>query len=143
MAADYAPAYVRTEDIDTLWPWLGSFIRRAFAKAPSLIGADDLRDLARQNKARFWVVSKDGSPVAVAATCEHANATVEIVALAGTGMGRWLLPALAAFEAMAKDAGMARIAVCGRRGWERRLAPLGYVVRDHDEDGLALMEKAL
>ena len=143
MAGEYSPAYVRTEDIDDLWPWLGSFIRRAFDKAPSLISADELRDLAKANKARFWVVSGEYSPVAVAATCEHENATVEIVALAGSGMARWLLPALGSFESMAKDAGMIRLAIHGRRGWERRLAPLGYVLREHDEDGLAMMEKEL
>lgn len=139
--AEWSLSYVRAEDVDRYWEWLGPFIEKAINRAPSNLTAEDVRRWAKKDRARIWAV-RDGQENVAAFSLREADGTVEFLTFGGSRMGEWLPVLFPEFCALARLNGVNRMWMGGRRGWLRWLQPLGFVFRGRNDDRV-LMEKVL
>lgn len=142
--AEWSLSYVRAEDVDRYWDWLAPFLARAIDKAPSNLTPEDVRDWAREEQARIWIVAKGDSafPTAAFAVRQWPDGTVEFLTFSGSRMSEWLPVLIGKFCAMAKRSGQRRLLMGGRPGWMRRLSSHGFVFLG-SEHGRVVMEKVL
>jgi hypothetical protein len=139
--AEWHLSYVRAGDVDRFWGWLRPFIEKAVKKAPTNLTPEDIRDWAKEDRARIWVV-QDGWTDIAAFSLREADGAVEFLTFGGTRMGEWLPALFPEFCDLAKRNGVKRLWMGGRLGWKRWLAPLGFVFRGMNDDRV-LMEKVL
>lgn len=105
----------------------------AMQKYPELwnrgMDLDSLRALLDSGSLTLWVVL-EGEILAMAFMTQVVNyptlKTLEVVWGVGRGMDEWLPLLLSALENFAARGGLDAVDICGRKGWERPLAPFGY-----------------
>lgn len=120
---------VPTAKLDSVWP----FVRPALEKYPELwdrtMTIETLRALLDAGACTLWVVLQDGL-IAMAFVTQVTNyptaRCLEVVWGVGRGIDEWLPLVLSALENFAGRVGIEYVDVCGRKGWERPLAPYGY-----------------
>lgn len=141
--AEWHLAYVRADGVDQNWDWIEPFLTRAIEKAPTNLTTEDIRVWAKEEKARIWVVSQSWRPVsALFVVRQSPDGTVEFLTLSGSRIGEWLPVLFPEFCRLARRNGIKRLWMAGRRGWQRWLAPVGFVFRGMNDDRV-LMEKVL
>lgn len=140
--AEWSLSYVRTEDIDRHWGWIARFLEKAFWKAPTEITVDEVYQRAKEDRARIWLVLEGDRtvPTALFVAGEWPDKTVEVFVLSGWRLIEWLEPVVEDFCSMARDQGLKRLRIGGRKGWLRRLKPLGFVFLEKNSDRV-VMEK--
>lgn len=139
---DWRLAYIKTEDIDNYWGWLGNWLNRALERAPSDMTIDQIYEYATQDRLRLWLVLDGDVPEAVFVTGEQPDGTLDIFAMAGRRMTQWMPVLIEPFAQMAKASGMTRFRMAGRKGWLNVLKNIGYVQTGTDGDRI-LMERVL
>lgn len=115
---------VDRSEIAQFWPVLEPMFARIPGKVTTEVTPADILERSKEQTLLLWVVHDDGTILGTFAsgirTC--GTETVAFVeAIAGDDLDRWLLPALADFEARAKNAGATIIEHEGRSGWARKL----------------------
>lgn len=124
MPAATSLAYVPIADIEEWWPRIEPILRRATDRTESDLTTAELHARARAGNVILWVAIDDGLIVAAMATTEivvRGERTAFILAMSGTGEGKWIEPLLADLERIALASGIKRIRLCGRKGWARAL----------------------
>lgn len=95
------------------------------------ITAQALLDQVAQCRAQLWLVCKelDRALCAVAVTEVKVYSELSsllVVALSGTGIDNWARALYDAFEDYCKEQHLQRMEAVGRKGFERKLGPLGF-----------------
>lgn len=95
------------------------------------ITAQALLDQVAQCQAQLWLVYRvlDRSLCAVAVTEVRSYSELSsllVVALSGTGIDSWARALHDAFEGYCKEQHLQRMEAVGRKGFERKLGPLGF-----------------
>ncbi len=117
---------VQQENLGMFWPEVRGWVSQA-ADVTKVKTADDWLDDIDRKKAQLWVISRDGHAVGAIVTEVYETAaglTVGLPIAAGEMCD--VETTLATIEAWAKEVGAVRLEGCGRPGWERALAPLGW-----------------
>lgn len=123
------------------WPLLKSWLDAAAAFAP------DAPEIVGENEV-VWVIRRfEGFPVPVArpcgvVTCGKSEGVMLVQLLGGVGMSGWLAQTFEKAVDWARDEGCTAFRAWGRKGWQRALAPLGFVPVGVD-GGFQIYEKAL
>lgn len=115
-------------EIPHYWPSIRVNVEAALAGRSIIHTAEDLYAGCLKRVMTLWLALDGDEPkgVAIALVERHARATIcVILVLAGEPMADWI-----DFEpdicAWAKGQGCDAIEAAGRKGWERRVADLGY-----------------
>lgn len=106
-------------------------VQDALRHAHGEVSAKGLLDQVSLQKAQLWLVYKelDRSLVAVAVTevKEYEElSSLLIVALSGVGIDWWARALYDAFEGFCKEHKLSRMEAVGRKGFEKKLSPLGF-----------------
>jgi hypothetical protein len=119
-----------TEIVEEIWPLLSQFIAAALLKG-SPIPETSLEDVKRRllsQEAQGWVAIR-GSEVLAFMNTYIANTEIlsrlVIENIAGVEMDSWL-HLYDTVEAWAREKGLDQILVRGRKGWIKKLEPLGF-----------------
>lgn len=112
--------------MDAVWPSVLPYLERAIAKVPTELTPEFIRDKAKAETMRLWIVSRGSLPVSAFAVTEWPDKTLEFMAFSADEFGEWMPVVLPLFAAMARSAGMRALRIDGRRGWERRMTSFGF-----------------
>ncbi len=140
--AEWHLAYVQTEHIDRNWDWIAPFLKRALERAPCDLTLEGIRERARADNVRIWVVAPSWNPVTGVFVASELDGAVDILVLSGERAREWLPALLPQFCSMARGAGLQVLRMGGRKGWRRFLEPLGFEFRGMSGDRVN-MEKSL
>jgi hypothetical protein len=108
--------------VESIWPHVAHFIRRAMERGGMGRFADVERDVLTAN-AYLWVAIEAGAVLAAAVTQvtqQDDQRLCTIVACGGRDFARWG-GRIAGLEDYARAENCARIEIAGRPGWRRRL----------------------
>ena len=121
---------VPTEMLDDAWPLVEDWILAGMARAEPLGDIQQVREEIRQTRMQLWVVQAGQYLCAAFTTrvqqCPDAS-YVECLHVGGQRVEEWLTLAVETVEEWATDAGAQYAKLRGRKGWQRKMAPLGYV----------------
>lgn len=124
------------------WPVISGFIERALAQTNGEIWPEDLLEMALKHEADFWLVKayETGDILAVCVTqvvLYKRKKNLRVVALTGDGMEEWMDALDETLCYFGRAEGCSSIELVGRKGFVRRLKPLGY------EEKYVLMTRSL
>jgi hypothetical protein len=126
-SADISWAGIRAVDIDAVWPHVAPMLKAVMAEND--YDLPDIRKHLKERGMQLWCVFGHGIPKAACVTevLGYPRRKVALVRLlAGGGLDSWLDLLPEVLEIWAKDMGCTRLRISGRRGWRRRLEPMGY-----------------
>lgn len=115
------------------WNMVEPFIKDAIVNQDDVVDLDYIRNRAMQGSCQIWVgqnpVTNEIDLVLVSESIHSNGKNVLILRWAsGKNMDEWFFD-IGLLENWAKEKGFDEIEVWGRRGWERKLRPLGYTHR--------------
>jgi hypothetical protein len=112
-----------------VWPHVEPYLRFIEGDEPKLYTTFDLRSYIEEGRMHLWT-SINAERYLFAFVTQFVNyphaRILDVVALGGEALDRWL-HLLRVVELWARASGADYVRVIGRRGWERKLVPLGYV----------------
>jgi len=109
--------------------WLAEWTNKALKYAHGETSPEDMVKAFQEGRMQVWAVFDDAKLVGVATTevVDYPRlAVLRVVTLQGSNLSVWASHLLEALLTFCKEQGLERIEVVGRRGWVRKLAPLGF-----------------
>ena len=122
---------INTKDIDLVWPLVAEYLHSAVQEANGEYDLQDIYDALQKNMMRLWVTYDDFGIVKAAAVCTinffpHKKICF-IMFTGGVNVDEWCTDqTLSAIESWAKENGASTMQVFGRKGWIKKLKPLGF-----------------
>lgn len=107
------------------WPVAGPWTADALEKGAAVVSADDVLAAVECGQIGLWLVLEDSTPVASFTTLVEGGGLTWFT-LGGHGVERWLPDCEKLVTALARSMGCRRAQLRGRRGWARKLAPMGW-----------------
>lgn len=138
---DFILESVPSADLALFWPVMEAHFDHACKRVATTLTAEIIKRNILDGHWMGWAIYERDQPVPVLAAAAtslretNKGLTVVIEAVGGRKLSTWFHPVISEFERMAREHGVARIEVEGRRGWEQRL-PGFHVTR-------VVMEKVL
>jgi hypothetical protein len=120
---------VRSGDVDTVWPRVLPFIRRALDRGDGGHDPEHVREACRSRAAQLWLGLGEAGLEMVAVTEIRVlprKRIARIWLLAGSDARGWIGERLEVIEAWARAEGCAALELVGRKGWLRRLPASGW-----------------
>ncbi len=120
---------IPTKLVHTYWYDLYKYIDSALMHSLGEVTSVQLLEMILAEKAQLWGVAREGIFIGAAVTevVQYPNTSaLRITTLGGEGMAKWVDDMGKVLEKFAKSIGASRIEAVGRKGFIRRLAPLGY-----------------
>ena len=125
MAAQDDPLVVPPESVADVWPRVKRHIQAACAITGCDVTAHELRRQCSDPHGLVRLVMLPGGAAVVEARAE--DSAIHVLALGGDALPRdWHLWLSAWLVSVARAFGCKRVTLRGRKGWRRKLAPLGY-----------------
>ena len=116
---------VSHQDIDHVWPVIEQWVKDA-CEYTDLINSNDVLKAIKARKMQCFVINDPISGVVVTEIEPYPRKTVlRVVALGGEGFDEWVSEVDDMLVKWAVSMDM-KIESTGRKGWTRRLAPLGW-----------------
>lgn len=115
--------------LDLWWPQVARWVEDALEHGRGGRTARDVLEDVREGRKHLWIVAADGAPIAVLASeiiewTDRKSLSVPIIG--GERLSDWLPMADAALTAFARSNGCTTLEGCGRYGWRKPLAALGW-----------------
>lgn len=133
--------YVRAEDVDAVWGIVEPFLAENIRKSGTDWTLDLFKEGAKDGRLRVWIVCGP-EPVSAFVILEYADRTAEFVAFTAHRFMEWMPAVLPQFEALARAAGIERLRIDGRKGWQRKMDKFGFATVG-SYGRYVVMEKAL
>ena len=123
---------VDTKDIETMWPFIEGYMKRAAKYTYGRFEAEDIKEGLLKNPQQLWVAFNDKKiygAVVTEVTKYPRMTALTVHFLAGDDFESWKDPMLKLVQQFGKDNGCKLIDSYGRPGWERVWANYGYTKR--------------
>ena len=113
-----------------------AYLHRACQRVPTHLTAELILYRAQTRQSDLWAIYDKAAPLPLLAAASTAlrGTIITIEAIGGRDMKRWLRPALAEFERLAREHGITAVEIEGRFAWSRLLSdyrPVRIVLRKH------------
>lgn len=118
--------------VETFWHYAVPYIKRALDHANGEFDPADFRSFCQSRDMQLWIVARQGRVVGAATTeviIYPRKKTLRVVTLAGSEFEHWVHLADEAFEQFARGLGCAGVECYVRRGFVKKLEPIGYKLR--------------
>ena len=114
---------IRGDLIGQAWPLMAMYFARACHRVPTHLTPDLILYRAQTRQSDLWAIYDKTCPLPLLAAASTAlrGSIMTIESIGGRDMKRWLRPALARFEQLAREHGVTEIEVEGRFAWQRLL----------------------
>jgi hypothetical protein len=109
-------------------------LQKALDRAPSDMTTNKTLAHAKKGNVIIWVVEVADEVTAVFVAGQVTDDAAEIFLLAGMGLATWLPSIVKQFCGIMALEGLQKVVFSGRRGWQRRLEPLGFKYTEMRED---------
>lgn len=123
---------VYTKDIETMWPLIEGYMKRAAKYTYGRFEAEDIKEGLLKNPQQLWVAFNDKKiygAVVTEITKYPRMTALTVHFLAGIEFESWKEPMLKLVQQFGKDNGCKLIDSYGRPGWEKVWANYGYTKR--------------
>lgn len=110
---------ITAEHLATHWPVVEPLLAKATPYSFDGISTDLLKKWIEARDAQLWVT--DGAAIVTKIVIYPHLKALQIVALGGSGMRKWLPDVELTLEAYGRFHGCSRLEVIGRKGWSRVL----------------------
>ena len=123
---------VYTKDIETMWPFIEGYMKRAAKYTYGRFEAEDIKEGLLKNPQQLWVAFNDKKiygAVVTEVTKYPRMTALTVHFLAGIDFESWKDPMLKLVQQFGKDNGCKLIDSYGRPGWEKVWANYGYTKR--------------
>ena len=123
---------VDTKDIETMWPFIEGYMKRAAKYTYGRFEAEDIKEGLLKNPQQLWVAFNDKKiygAVVTEVTKYPRMTALTVHFLAGIEFESWKEPMLKLVQQFGKDNGCKLIDSYGRPGWEKVWANYGYTKR--------------
>ena len=123
---------VNTKDIESIWPFIEGYMKRAAKYTYGRYEAEDIKDNLLKEPQQLWIAFDDTKLYGAVVTeiTEYPRMKVLTVHfLAGIEFETWKDPMLKLVQQFGKDNGCKLIDSYGRPGWERVWKNYGYTKR--------------
>ena len=123
---------VDTKDIETMWPFIEGYMKRAAKYTYGRFEAEDIKEGLLKNPQQLWVAFDDKKiygAVVTEVTKYPRMTALTVHFLAGIEFESWKEPMLKLVQQFGKDNGCKLIDSYGRPGWEKVWANYGYTKR--------------
>lgn len=123
---------VYTKDIETMWPFIEGYMKRAAKYTYGRFEAEDIKEGLLKNPQQLWVAFNDKKiygAVVTEVTKYPRMTALTVHFLAGIEFESWKEPMLKLVQQFGKDNGCKLIDSYGRPGWEKVWANYGYTKR--------------
>lgn len=123
---------VDTKDIETMWPFIEGYMKRAAKYTYGRFEAEDIKEGLLKNPQQLWVAFDDKKiygAVVTEVTKYPRMTALTVHFLAGIDFESWKDPMLKLVQQFGKDNGCKLIDSYGRPGWEKVWANYGYTKR--------------
>ncbi len=123
---------VDTKDIETMWPFIEGYMKRAAKYTYGRFEAEDIKEGLLKNPQQLWVAFNDKKiygAVVTEVTKYPRMTALTVHFLAGIDFESWKDPMLKLVQQFGKDNGCKLIDSYGRPGWEKVWANYGYTKR--------------
>jgi hypothetical protein len=118
---------VPTSEVSRTWPKVRRYIRAACAWTGGVEKADDLKVRCMNEEGHVLAVLHEGRELVGAAVLEANGQALHVTSLGGNLPKGWLPSFVDWLVWVALHCGTREITLRGRKGWQRRLAGLGFV----------------
>jgi hypothetical protein len=123
---------VDTKDIETMWPFIEGYMKRAAKYTYGRFEAEDIKEGLLKQPQQLWIAF-DNTKIYGAVVTEVIKyprmTALTVHFLAGVDFETWKEPMLKLVQQFGKDNGCKLIDSYGRPGWERVWANYGYTKR--------------
>jgi hypothetical protein len=119
----------RNHALDLWWPQVARWVDEALEHGRGGRTAADVLADVREERKQLWIVADAGAPIAVLASeiIEWTDRkALSIPIIGGERLSDWLPRADAMLTAYARSHGCTTLEGCGRYGWRKPLAALGW-----------------
>lgn len=123
---------VDTKDIETMWPFIEGYMKRAAKYTYGRFEAEDIKEGLLKNPQQLWVAFDDKKiygAVVTEVTKYPRMTALTVHFLAGIDFESWKDPMLKLVQQFGKDNGCKLIDSYGRPGWEKVWVNYGYTKR--------------
>lgn len=123
---------VYTKDIETMWPFIEGYMKKAAKYTYGRFEAEDIKEGLLKNPQQLWVAFNDKKiygAVVTEVTKYPRMTALTVHFLAGIDFESWKDPMLKLVQQFGKDNGCKLIDSYGRPGWEKVWANYGYTKR--------------
>ncbi len=123
---------VDTKDIETMWPFIEGYMKKAAKYTYGRFEAEDIKEGLLKNPQQLWVAFDDKKiygAVVTEVTKYPRMTALTVHFLAGIDFESWKDPMLKLVQQFGKDNGCKLIDSYGRPGWEKVWANYGYTKR--------------
>jgi hypothetical protein len=123
---------VDTKDIESVWPFIEGYMKRAAKYTYGRFEAEDIKDGLLKEPQQLWIAFDDDKiygAVVTEITKYPRMTALTVHFLAGIKFETWKDPMLKLVQQFGKDNGCKLIDSYGRPGWERVWANYGYTKR--------------
>jgi len=123
---------VDTKDIETMWPFIEGYMKRAAKYTYGRFEAEDIKEGLLKKPQQLWIAFNDKKiygAVVTEVTKYPRMTALTVHFLAGIEFESWKEPMLKLVQQFGKDNGCKLIDSYGRPGWEKVWANYGYTKR--------------
>ena len=123
---------VDTKDIESIWPYIEGYMKRAAKYTYGRFEAEDIKEGLLKQPQQLWIAFDDTKiygAVVTEVTKYPRMTALTVHFLAGVEFETWKDPMLKLVQQFGKDNGCKLIDSYGRPGWERVWANYGYTKR--------------
>ncbi|HEX6827285.1 MAG TPA: hypothetical protein VF077_13280 [Nitrospiraceae bacterium] len=116
---------VHPSDVCQEWPAIARYIEDAM-KLCRVETPEDLMRACSEDKAQLWI-DEYRNAAAVSFVIQGRERVLQVVALGGNEMSRWLASMVSEWRTFARSNGCSAVVASGRKGWERMFREYGVV----------------